>query len=190
MFALAATSVVGLVGDPARVRAQAAGSKSAKAATTGTPDTQRLTAKRASPLPEQTMSGSLAGQYCDAIRDAAGEARFAVQAAHLESLVQKIEDRMAHMESKSAELKDWMSKRQAFMTQASDQLVGIFAAMRAEAASGLLARLDPSTAAAILSKLDPRAASAILSGMSPDKAGRLTTILASVARKSDAGTRP
>ena len=62
--------------------------------------------------------------------------------------------------------------------------------MRAEAASGLLARLDVGTAAAILSKLEARAASSILSGMPPDKASRLTTILASVARKSDAGAKP
>ena len=146
--------------------------------------------KAATPLPEQTKAGPLAGDYCDAIRDTAMEARYAFQAAHLEALAQRVDERLARLDGKSAELKDWLAKRQSFIDHATEHLVGIFAAMRAEAAAGLLARLDAGTAAAILSKLEARAASSILSGMPPDKASRLTTILASAARKSDAGAKP
>lgn len=146
--------------------------------------------KAATPLPEQVKTRPLAGDYCDAVRDAAMEARYAVQAAHLETLAQRLDERLARLDTKSVELKDWLARRQAFIDHATEHLVGIFAAMRAEAASGLLARLDVGTAAAILSKLEARAASSILSGMPPDKASRLTTILASVARKSDASAKP
>lgn len=173
-----------------RVSAESGAAKASKVTAKTSPQAEQLTANRQTPLPEQTTSGSLAGQYCDAARDAAGEMRYAVQSAHLDSLLRTLEERMARLETKKEELQDWMAKRQAYMVRASDQLVGIFAAMRAEAASGLLARLDPGTAAAVLSKLDHRSASAILSGMPPDKAGRLTTILASVARKSDTDVRP
>lgn len=146
--------------------------------------------KAATPLSEQTKARPLAADYCDAVRDAAREARYSVQVAHLESLMERIDERLARLDAKSTELKDWLAKRQSFIDQATEHLVGIFAAMRAEAASGLLARLDVGTAAAILSKLEARAASSILSGMPPDKASRLTTILASVVRKSDTGTKP
>jgi flagellar motility protein MotE (MotC chaperone) len=129
-------------------------------------------------------------QYCESVRDAAAEARFAFQAAQLEALAKQIDDRLARIEARSAELKVWIAKRESFTSQATAHLVGIFATMRPEAASEQLVQQDASTAAAILSKLEPRVASAILNYMPADKAARLASILAGAARKLDNGGRP
>jgi flagellar motility protein MotE (MotC chaperone) len=135
------------------------------------------------PLAELQVTGPLAAQYCVAARDAIAEARYAQQAAQLERLAKDADDRLALIDKRSAELKEWLAKRENFIAAATKHLVAIFGAMRPESASEQLVRLDISTAAAILSKLDVRAASAILNDMPPEKAARLTAVIAGSARK-------
>lgn len=142
------------------------------------------------PLPEAKRNGSLAQQYCASVQDRVAEARFAHQTAELEALAKKIDERLAKLDANSALLKEWVAKRESFMAKATQQLVGIFAAMRAEAASEQLTRIDPGTAAAILLRLDSRAASAILNDMPPEKAARLASIIADAANKTGAGGKP
>lgn len=127
--------------------------------------------------------GSLAKQYCESARDAISEARFAQQSAHLEHLAKQLDERLATIEKRSAELKEWIAKRDSFIATATNHLVGIFSAMRPESASEQLVRLEPLTAAAILSRLDVRAASAILNDMPPEKAARLTAVMVGSARR-------
>ncbi len=127
----------------------------------------------------------IAQQYCEAIRDKAVETRLAVQFANLESLAKEIDSRIKQLEARSAELKGWMSKRDAFSQQATAQLIGIFSAMRPDSAAEHLGKLNQATAAAIVSKLEQRAASAILNEMPADKAAKLTSIIIDSARKSD-----
>lgn len=145
-------------------------------------------AKPAAP-PEMQKAGSLAEQYCKSIRDAAGEARHAYQTAELKAIGKDIDERIAALEARTAELKDWFSRREEFARMATDQLVNIYAGMRTEAASEQLSRMEEFAAAAILSRLDSRAASAILNDIQPDKAARLASILAGVSRKSSRGDK-
>ena len=97
--------------------------------------TAAVEAKPPTPLPEFKPEGTLATQYCQVVRDAALEARYVQQTETLEALRKDIADRLARLEARSAELKEWMARREEFKNKATGQLVGIFAAMRPEAAS-------------------------------------------------------
>lgn len=145
--------------------------------------TEKLAAIAPSPLAELRVTGPLAAQYCAAARDAIGEARYAQQAVELERLAKQADERLVLIGKRSAELREWIAKRDDFIASATAHLVAIYAAMRPESASEQLVRLDISTAAAILSKLDVRAASAILNDMPAEKAARLTAVIAGSARK-------
>jgi len=144
---------------------------------------EKLAAIAPAPLAELKVTGPLAAQYCIAARDAIAEARYAQQTAELERLAKQADERLALIGKRSAELKDWIAKRDDFIASATKHLVAIYGAMRPESASEQLVRLDISTAAAILSRLDVRAASAILNDMPAEKAARLTSVMAGSARK-------
>ena len=135
--------------------------------------------------PERTLS--VAEQYCRAVLDPAREARYAYQTAELQALSHALDERMAKIEARIAELKEWVARREDFANRASEQLVTIYSGMRPEAASEQLAKIEESTAAAILSKLAPRVASQILNDMPPERAARLATILMGASRKTDPG---
>lgn len=139
--------------------------------------------------PDLRKSGLIAEQYCKSVRDAANEARFAFQVNELKVLEKALDERIAQLELRAAELKDWFARREEFAKQAAAQVVNIYAAMRPEAASEQLGRMDEVSAASILSKLDPRAASAILNDIPPEKAARLATILSGASRKNDRGDK-
>jgi flagellar motility protein MotE (MotC chaperone) len=146
-------------------------------------------AKKPKPLPEVTPDGPLQAQYCQSVRDAAAEARFAYQSEKLETLAREIDERLARLGAKTAELKEWMAKREDFKNKSTAQLVSIFAAMRPESASEQLTRIEPATAASILSKLEARSASAILNDMPSDKAAGLASILAGSAQQDTASSQ-
>lgn len=139
--------------------------------------------------PETRPATSVADQYCHAVLEPAREARYAHQAAQLKVLSKELDDRLAKIETRIAELKEWVARREDFASRTSDQLVTIYSGMRPEAASEQLTKLDESSAAAILSKLAPRVASQILNDMPSDKAARLAMILMGASRKSDPGGR-
>jgi flagellar motility protein MotE (MotC chaperone) len=138
---------------------------------------------------ETRPATSVADQYCHAVLEPAREARYAHQAAQLKSLSKELDDRLAKIETRIAELKEWVARREDFASRTSDQLVTIYSGMRPEAASEQLTKLDESSAAAILAKLAPRVASQILNDMPSDKAARLAMILMGASRKSDPGGR-
>lgn len=140
--------------------------------------------KPAAQPPAPVAKGSLAEQYCQSAVDAVREARHAAHVKQLGELRKDIDERLAKADARLAEIKEWIQKRDAFANLASNQLVGIYAAMRPEAASEQLGKMDEITAAAIISRLDARAASAILNDMPAEKAARLATILASASNKS------
>ncbi|MEO8652363.1 MAG: MotE family protein [Hyphomicrobiaceae bacterium] len=138
---------------------------------------------------ETRSTASVADQYCQAVLEPAREARYAYQAAELQALGKDLDDRLAKIEARIAELKEWVARREDFASRTSDQLVTIYSGMRPEAASEQLTKLDESSAAAILAKLAPRVASQILNDMPSDKAARLAMILMGASRKSDPGGR-
>jgi flagellar motility protein MotE (MotC chaperone) len=139
------------------------------------------------PVKEPDKSLSVGDQYCHAVLEPAREARYAHQTAELQALSRALDDRMAKIETRIAELKEWVARREDFANRTSEQLVSIYSGMRPEAASEQLAKIEESTAAAILSKLTPRVASQILNDMPADRAARLAMILMGASRKNDPG---
>ena len=144
---------------------------------------------RAAPA-DVSVTRPLAEQYCQSFVDQAREARAARQAAELKALASEVDARLAKLDAAIAEIKEWVARRAAFSDRAGAQLVGIYAAMRPEAASQQMVRMDELTATAVLSKLDSRQASAILNEMPAEKAARLAAVLSLSARKSDARPKP
>lgn len=136
---------------------------------------------------EPDRSLSVSDQYCQAVLEPAREARYAHQTAELQALSRALDDRMTKIETRIAELKEWVARREDFASRTSEQLVSIYSGMRPEAASEQLAKIEESTAAAILSKLTPRVASQILNDMPADRAARLAMILMGASRKTDPG---
>lgn len=133
------------------------------------------------PRPAPTPEGP-GEQYCANIADAAADARFAWQKRMLADLEKDIEQRIARLETKTAEYQKWLARRDEFVKRAQESLVGIYARMRPDAAALQLAASDEETAAAVLSKLDTRVASSILAEMEPNQAARLASIMAGAAR--------
>lgn len=141
------------------------------------------------PPPEQVPEpakappkGSLAESYCASIADAAADARFAWQKQTLNEMEQELERRIVVLEERTAEYREWLARRDAFVEKARESLVHIYAGMRPDAAASQLAAMDQETAAAVLTKLKPRVASGILNEMAPGPAARLSMIIAGAAK--------
>jgi flagellar motility protein MotE (MotC chaperone) len=130
--------------------------------------------------PDKSADGGLA-RYCANVATAAAEARIAWETRRLTELEGQIKQRIAELEKKEAEARDWVTKRQTLINSASDEVVAIYAKMEPEAAAAQLASMDDAMAVAILGKLTAHAASAILNEMEAAKAGRLTAIMSGAA---------
>lgn len=150
---------------------------------------------QAPPPPSETARKSVeapqektgpAQDYCVSIADAAADARFAWQKQTLGEMEKELERRIAILETRTAEYREWLARRDAFVEKAQHSLVRIFARMRPDAAASQLAAMDEETAAAVLTKLDPRNASAILNEMPPGSAARLTSTIAGAAKVDNA----
>lgn len=124
-------------------------------------------------------------RFCGNVADAARERRYANQARELEALKSDIDARIKQLEDKKAEYEKWMKLRQAFITQASDTVVKIYAKMKPDAAAERLSELRTDLAAAILMKLEVKQSGLIMNEMKSTTAARLTSIMASTARKED-----
>lgn len=122
--------------------------------------------------------GKKTTSYCLNIANPALDARYLLQKKRLVELKADIQSRTASLEKKISELRDWYVKREEFVRKARDNLVGIYASMKAEAAAKQLAEMDEETSSALLAKLDARQSSAILSEMESKKAAKLTGIMA------------
>ncbi len=145
------------------------------------PPVEETTADKPAVTPS---ADTVAAQYCNNIADAAGDARFARQAAALAALERDIEERLVRLEAKRAEYQDWLDRREKFLKSAEEGLIAIYTQMKPDAASAQLSIMDEMTSAAILSKLPPRTASAILNEMDPAKAAQLTNIMAGLADRT------
>ncbi|MCL4765799.1 MAG: hypothetical protein KJZ80_06185 [Hyphomicrobiaceae bacterium] len=143
------------------------------------------------PAEARPAAPGLAQDYCISIADAAADARFAWQKQTLSEMEKELEGRIAVLEKRTAEYREWLARRDAFASKAQATLVRIYARMRPDAAASQLAAMDEETAAAVLTKLDPRNASAILNEMPPGPAVRLTTTIAGAAKVTpESGTAP
>jgi flagellar motility protein MotE (MotC chaperone) len=128
------------------------------------------------------QGSDLARGYCANIAGTAAEARLALQKAKLAEAEKAIGYRITALETKTAEYKAWVERRDQFLKRATAALVKIYTQMEPDAASLQLAAMDEETAAALLVKLEPQNASAILNEMAPEKAARLTATIAGAVR--------
>jgi flagellar motility protein MotE (MotC chaperone) len=117
-------------------------------------------------------------RYCANLAPTAAEARVAYQTMKMMELEERIRQQVERLEAEEARARDWVSKRDALMKSASEDVVAIYAKMSAEAGAAQIATMDDAVAAGILSKLNPRVAGAILGEMDADKAAKLTTLMA------------
>jgi flagellar motility protein MotE (MotC chaperone) len=136
----------------------------------------------------ETETGDAAGRYCSNIATTAVESRIAWQIKRLNELDALIKQRIAELDAKEAEARDWVSKREEMLKQAGDDVVAIYAKMRPEAASAQLNAMDDASAVAILSKLNPRAASAILNEMEAARAAKLADLISADAKSANAAS--
>ncbi|MGE8943219.1 MotE family protein [Leptospira interrogans] len=131
--------------------------------------------------PAVTPSGA-GQQYCINIADTAADARFAWQKKTLGEIEQELDRRIALLEQRAKEYREWLARRDEFAKKAQGTLVDIYTKMRPDAAALQLAEMDDETAAAVLTKLKPRNASAILNEMPASHAARLTTTIAGAGK--------
>ncbi|MCI0734736.1 MAG: hypothetical protein L0Y50_00420, partial [Beijerinckiaceae bacterium] len=113
-------------------------------------------------------------QFCANNLAIAGDARIAWQTSKLRELETQINQRIAELENRKAQLIEWLRKHDEAVKKAGDGVIAIYAQMKPYAAASHLAAMDDAIAAAILAKLPPRAASAILNEMEPARAAQLT----------------
>lgn len=143
------------------------------------------------PEAPQTKDGeSAAAVYCVNIADKAADARLARQTARLGELEAQVESRIAVLEQRRDEARQWVERQESLLKAAEASLVEIYARMDPEAAAGQLALLDTRLAASVLHQLKAREASAILNVMKTDRAADLVRMLASVRREKAKDTTP
>ena len=131
----------------------------------------------APPPPPDKSADSGVSRYCANVAPVAAEARIAWETRRLNELDAQIKQRVAELEKAEAETRDWVSKREALLNAASDDVVSIYGKMDSEAAAAQLAAMDESIAVSILHKLNVRAASSILDQMEAARAARLTSLI-------------
>lgn len=127
--------------------------------------------------------------YCQAVGDAATDARFAWQVSTLEAMKAEVEEKTRQLEEKRAETEKWLTRRDAFLDKVEDRVVLIYSRMRADAAAAQIAAMQDETAAALLTKLEPRSASAIFNEMEAARAAYLAAIITGAARRTGIASR-
>jgi flagellar motility protein MotE (MotC chaperone) len=136
--------------------------------------------KPAAPPPDKSADAGVS-RYCANVAPVAAEARIAWETRHLNELDGQIKQRIDELEKAEADTRDWVSKRDALLNSASDDVVAIYGKMEPEAAAAQIAAMDESVAVSILHKLKVGAASAILDQMEAARAARLTSLILAVA---------
>lgn len=122
-------------------------------------------------------------RYCASFADAARDRRYELKRIELEKLEEDIEQRIAAMEEKRAELQAWFKKREEFASKAEASLVGIYKNMRPDAAAERMEELGADLVAALLLKLPERTAGVILNEMNVEKAALVTNVMVAAAEQ-------
>ena len=125
---------------------------------------------------DRSAEGEIA-KFCTNFAPTAAEARIAYQTKRLNEIEARVRAAVEVLEKQETAAREWVSKRDAMLKAATDDVVAVYAKMSADAAAGQLATMDETLAAGILAKLKPPVASAILAEMDADRAGRLTTLM-------------
>ena len=131
---------------------------------------------------EQPEIQKIIEDYCVAVSDIAIERRLANQNAVLKELETRVQEGIARLEQRKAELEALLKRRDELRNLAQKELVDIYSGMDPEAASRQLEKLDVRLASSVVRQLKSRQASAILSEMSPEFAASMAKIIASAAQ--------
>ncbi len=123
--------------------------------------------------------------FCGAIANSAASARLAWQEQRIKALQAQLVIKIAELDAKAAEVREWVAKREALLARAGDNMVLIYSKMKPDAASAQLQEMDDDTAAAVLLKMKPSVASAVMNEMNAARAARLSDLLSAAAPKSD-----
>ena len=124
-------------------------------------------------------------RYCTAIADSARETRYALAEERLASLRRQIDEKRGALTQRTAELRDWVSRREAFLALADDRLVEIYGTMRPDTAGEQLALIEPAVGAALVMRLKPRQASGILAAMPTEKAAELVALISASSERPE-----
>ena len=139
----------------------------------------------AGPKPAATEGMKGVENFCGAIAASAASTRLAWQEQRIGALQAAMIVKIAELDAKEAEVRDWVMKREQLLAKAAESLTAIYAKMKPEAASAQLQAMDDDTAAALLLKLKPSIASAVLGEMDPARAARLSDLLTGASPKSE-----
>lgn len=124
-------------------------------------------------------------RFCTAFADPARDRRYELKKAELVAIEKTVDEKVAALEAKSVELEKWVRTREEFASKAEASLVGIYGAMRPDAAAQRMEQLGPDLAAALLLKLPERAAGVILNEMDIERAALITNVMVAAAGQKD-----
>jgi flagellar motility protein MotE (MotC chaperone) len=123
--------------------------------------------------------------FCSAVANSAAATRLSWQEERVRALQAQMVVKIAELEAKEAEVRDWVRKREELLARANESLISIYSKMKPEAASAQISAMDDDSATAILLKLKPAVASAVMGEMNAERAARLSDLLSGAAAKSD-----
>lgn len=135
------------------------------------------------PLAASGMKG--VENYCGAVANSAASARLAWQEQRIKGLQADLVVKIAELDARTAEIRQWVARREDMLAKAGENLVAIYSKMKPDAASAQLQDMDDDTAAALLLKMKPAVASAVMSEMDAARAARLSDLLTGAVAKSD-----
>jgi len=138
----------------------------------------------AAPKPLAVEGAKGAENFCAAVAASAASTRLAWQEARVKALQAEMVAKIAELDAKQAEVRDWVVRREQLLEKASESLIAIYAKMKPEAASAQVQAMDDDTAAALLLKLKPAIASAMMTEMDATRAARLSDLLTGATPKS------
>jgi flagellar motility protein MotE (MotC chaperone) len=123
--------------------------------------------------------------FCGAVANSAASTRLSWQEERVRALQAQMVVKIAELDAKEAEVRDWVQKREQLLARANESLTAIYSKMKPDAASAQISAMDDDSAAAILLKLKPSVASAVMGEMNAERAARLSDLLSGAAAKSD-----
>jgi flagellar motility protein MotE (MotC chaperone) len=116
-------------------------------------------------------------RFCEKAAPSVEELRIAAQRKELETLDQKVKERIGALEALGNSIQEWISRREQLLQRANKDVIAIYSRVDPEAAALQLAEIDEAEAAAIIAKLPPQTSGAILGEMNATKAGKIVAIV-------------
>jgi flagellar motility protein MotE (MotC chaperone) len=139
----------------------------------------------AAPKPPAVEGMKGVENFCASVANSAAATRLSWQEERIRSLQAQMVVKIAELDAKEAEVRDWVRKREELLARANQSLIAIYSKMNPEAASAQISAMDDDSATAILLKLKPSVASAVMGQMNAERAARLSDLLSGAAAKSD-----